>query len=171
MPRIATLSMIRFADHRRDVAGQGVWEGDQGMTPYFARCRDEHETGTRVIFSRDTGHHTSGWWKNPDYERCLHLSLSFWDPVTGLQRPFEDDEADVWVRLFFGPYVNLIWQESAVTDGGRELGLRHYRVFCDERWRPIKPRGEVYTTRFTELGWKSWSDVQAARKLREVQRA
>jgi hypothetical protein len=42
--------------------------------------------GSILILTRESGYHTSGWWKNPDYERCLHLSLSFRDPDTGLKR-------------------------------------------------------------------------------------
>lgn len=30
-----------------------------------------------VIMTRDIGYHTSGWWKNPDYERCFHVSISY----------------------------------------------------------------------------------------------
>ena len=36
--------------------------------------------GVQIIFTRDTGHHSSGWLKNPDYERCWHLSLSYRAP-------------------------------------------------------------------------------------------
>lgn len=38
-------------------------------------------------------------------------------------------------------------------------GVYHYRLFCDEAWKPIMPRGEVYSTQFTERGWKSFSDL------------
>lgn len=48
------------------------------------RCSGFHESsGTKLIFTRDAGMHSSGWWKNPDYERCWHLSLSFVSPLTG----------------------------------------------------------------------------------------
>ena len=30
---------------------------------------------------------------------------------------------------------------------------------CDEAWKPIMPRGEVYSTQFTERGWKSFSEI------------
>ena len=33
------------------------------------------------------------------------------------------------------------------------------RPLCDTHWRPILPRKEVYSKDFTELGWKSASEV------------
>jgi hypothetical protein len=30
-----------------------------------------------TAFPLDIGAHTSGWWKNPDYEACWHLSISY----------------------------------------------------------------------------------------------
>lgn len=33
------------------------------------------------------------------------------------------------------------------------------QVFCDPAWQPLKPRGEVYTREFTEVGWKSFSEL------------
>jgi hypothetical protein len=62
-------------------------------------------------------------------------------------------------RAFFGSAVENIWTESAKTDHGRKLGVVHYRVFCDEKWQAISPRGEVYSRELTEKGWQSWSDL------------
>ncbi|MCK5236435.1 MAG: hypothetical protein KAR06_05545, partial [Deltaproteobacteria bacterium] len=44
--------------------------------------------GVMLIFTRDEGMHDAGWWKNPDYARCYHLSISFKDPATGVPIPF-----------------------------------------------------------------------------------
>ena len=41
------------------------------------------------------------------------------------------------------------------------MGVYHYRLFCDEGWQPLKPRGEVYTRDFIEKGWKSFSELHA----------
>ena len=30
---------------------------------------------TSLIYTMDEGMHSIGWWKNPDYARCYHLSL------------------------------------------------------------------------------------------------
>lgn len=117
-----------------------------------------------LLASRDVGHHTSGWWKNPDYERCEHLSLSMWDAAKDRTPiPFDAWIAERIVEWFFRPASRLVWMESPTTDGGKAVGAHHYRVFCDDRWQPILPRGEVYTREFTAAGWQSWSDVQAAK--------
>ena len=140
---------------------EGTWDG-RGMTPYFAGCRRQNLfRGLTTIFSRDTGYHTSGWWKNPDYERCYHLSVSFFDPLS--QEPTQPDADTVrkLVRGFFGVHRRLIWVEPPYSDHGKKLGVTHYRLFCDEAWQPIKPRGEVYSRELTEAGWLSYSDVQA----------
>jgi hypothetical protein len=104
--------------------------------------------------------HTSGWFKNPDYERCYHLSLSFWDLERHKHEPFDNKLARIWVNLFYGDWVKYIWEEGP-SDESRERGMgevRHYRVMCDPAWQPIIPRKEVYSRDFIEKGWLSWSD-------------
>lgn len=152
-------------------AGRGVWQG-KGPTDYFRRCRNQdRKLGATVIFTRDVGHHTSGWWKNPDYERCFHLSLSFFDPETLCHRPRDVRLTSQFLDGFFGRKKQLLWCEPPYSDDGKRLDVWHYRLFCDPGWNPLKPRGEVYTRAFTEIGWKSFSDVQAQleteRKLQE----
>lgn len=110
-----------------------------------------------ICFTRDTGHHSSGWWKNPDYERCYHLSISF--PGGRNQKAIE--------RLLdglYGEHKRWAWVEPPYSDKGKAKEVWHYRLFCDEHWQPIKPRGEVYSKEFTEAGWKSYSEVQAELK-------
>ena len=118
-------------------------------------CRE----GVTLIYTRDTGHHSSGWWKNPDYERCRHLSVSFFDPLTMMPDGFKRDRALDWARLMFGDDVSKLWIEPPYTIDGKLRGVHHYRLFCDAGWQPIIPRGEVYSTEFTELGWKSFSEI------------
>jgi hypothetical protein len=117
---------------------------------------------TTIIYSRDSNMHSSGWFKNPDYERCLHLSLSFHyvqqsGKLTSI--PFDRTLARAVVERIFDRHTRLIWTESPKSEGGRLLDVWHYRVFCDEHWRPIMPRGEVYGRELTEAGWKSWSEL------------
>jgi len=112
-----------------------------------------------LLYTRDVGHHSSGWWKNPDYENCYHLSLSFFDSVTGKPAPFRRGEAEVWVRLFFGDDRRLLWCEPPSSALGRDRQVHHYRLFCDPAWKPVKPRGEVYSRTLTEAGWKSFSEL------------
>lgn len=109
-----------------------------------------------VLFSRDVGYHTSGWWKNPDYERCEHLSMSLQAPPEGL--PLPPRLVREWTTAFFGDSTRLIWEEGPFSMKGKALGVHHYRVFCDPEWEPILPRREVYSRELTEAGWKSWSD-------------
>ncbi|HAR45571.1 MAG TPA: hypothetical protein DCS05_05190 [Nitrospiraceae bacterium] len=130
-----------------------------GLQNYIARCTWMHTDGTVLLFTRDTGHHSAGWFKNPDYERCWHLSISFRDPETEAPRPFDRKEAERWTKLFFRGNTNLLWCEPPCYPEGKINGVHHYRLFCDEVWQPIKPRGEVYSREFTEKGWKSFSEI------------
>lgn len=155
-----------LAREMRFQASFGVWDGARGETEYFKACRRVHlPTETQLIFTRDVGYHTSGWFKNPDYERCFHLSLSFWDFAaypTMRTRFAVRSEIDRWVSCFFPNEQRFIWEESAHSDEGKRKGVTHFRVFCDVQWQPILPEGEVYSTLKTELGWLSWSDRVAA---------
>lgn len=141
-------------------ASRGVHMGrnDSGYT--LACTVIDAGTGSVLIYTRDAGMHTSGWLKNPDYERCLHLSISF-RAVTDLEQiaPFDRALAGEWVELFFGPDKRLVLVESPKSPAGRQHDVHHFRVFCDEHWQPILPRKEVYTTDFTELGWRSYSEL------------
>lgn len=120
-------------------------------------------SGTVGIFSFDQGHHSSGWWKNPEYERCWHLSLSFFDPVTSLPRDKDWHLTEKWLSAFYHDNVRFVWSEPPYSKHGKPLDVWHYRVFCDPAWEPIIPRGEVYNKTLTEAGWLSFSDLQDAR--------
>ncbi len=154
------------AAQMRAVAEAGAFDGR--MTPvnqlYLHLCQrwDPH-TNTVLVFTRDVGHHTSGWFKNPDYERCLHLSLSPAPAALWTPRGRDLDRAvrDAWLAAFFREHVRLLWAESPKTRQGRRAGVWHWRLFCDEHWRPIHPRGEVYGTELIAIGWQSWSERQA----------
>ena len=86
-------------------ASRGTLGGqmNQAARLYMAKCSAFHAaSGTVVIFTRDTGMHASGWFKNPDYERCLHLSLSFKEPFKPTHEiPFDKEAAKEWVEIFF----------------------------------------------------------------------
>ncbi|TAL43258.1 MAG: hypothetical protein EPN91_06815 [Salinibacterium sp.] len=127
---------------------------------YFESCK-RRRYGTNLIFSRDVGHHTSGWFKNPDYERCIHLSTSpvssaIWTPDTpDLDKALER----AWLKAFFGEFLRYVWSESPKTPRGKDLNVWHWRLFCNEHWEPILPRGEVYSRELTEAGWQSASEL------------
>lgn len=120
------------------------------------------ETSARLIYTRDIGHHTAGWWKNPDYERCLHLSISFCVNPTDEPMPFHKKMAEVIARSFWSDHVAKAWVEMPYTDEGKRVDVRHYRLFCDPAWNPILPRGEVYSRRNTPADWRSFSEVHGS---------
>jgi hypothetical protein len=158
--------MAAVASRLRLSALLGVFDGRE--TPraqgYLKMCRRVHmETQTVVLFTRDTGMHSSGWMKNPDYERCFHLSLS---PAPShlilpshIKAKLDKKTIAAWVKVFFGDNQRYLWAESPKSDKGIALGVIHWRLFCNESWEPILPRGEVYSTEFTELGWRTASQV------------
>lgn len=152
------IDTILLLDLKRK-AEAGIYYGRE-PGPYFSSCMGlDPRTGTRLIYTRDEGMHSSGWFKNPDYERCYHLSLSYFDPLTYEARPKDRKLTRIWLNGFFGQNVNLLWCEPPATNEGVMKDVWHYRLFCNPAWQPIKPRGEVYSREFTEKGWKSFSEV------------
>ena len=158
---------------RRTALASGFYNGV--MTPANARllnrCTADHlATGTRLIFTRDAGMHSSGWWKNPDYERCWHLSLSFHDPLTSAAIGKDASLSEQWIEAFYHSDQRYVWAEPPYSEHGKVAGVWHYRVFCNPAWEPILPRGEVYSREFTERGWLSFSDLQNehARMLQQL---
>lgn len=131
-------------------------------TRLVQRCTGYHApSGSLLIFTLDVGHHSSGWWKNPDYERCWHLSISFMDPLTAAPTAHKDVElTEEWLVAFYGDDRRYVWAEPPYSNHGKAREVWHYRVFCDPAWQPIIPRGEVYSKEFTEAGWLSYSDLQ-----------
>jgi hypothetical protein len=142
---------------------------------YFKRCHAvDAETGSSLIFTRDAGMHTSGWWKNPDYERCLHLSLSFFEVEAGFRdlggsrvepaalKSKDRRLTEKWLELFFGELRRYIWAEPPFSEEGKLRDVWHYRVFVmTPTWNiPMLPRDEVYTKELTAAGWLSYSDLR-----------
>lgn len=121
--------------------------------------RIDLRTSARMIYTRDAGHHEGGWWKNPDYERCVHLSISFCVNPTDEPLPFDKRQARKIAQAFFGDDVAKAWVEPPCTPEGIASGVHHYRVFCDMLWMPLLPRGEVYDKRDTPADWKSFSEL------------
>lgn len=155
---LSELKLAQLAADLRISAMQATAHRGQGVPD--SRCvRVLQAAGLVVLFSRDAGMHESGWFKNPLFERCLHLSISFRDPMTGEAAPWDDYVAQRIARAFFDDAVRWVWTEGAKSEEGRKLGIIHYRVFCDEHWNKINPVGEVYSKEMTEKGWKSWSDL------------
>ncbi len=121
---------------------------------------------TLLAYTMDEGMHSVGWWKNPDFARCYHLSISFWYP-DNRTAPKNEKETAEWVRLFFAPNERWVWCEPAYSGIGKKRGVWHYRLFADEHWQPVYPQGEVYNTLKTEAGWLSYSELQDKLKQTE----
>lgn len=151
----------------RTVAKAGTYRGlieTAQDESYFRACtRQVPQLGMVVIFTRDAGHHEGGWWKNPEYERCEHLSLSFYDPSTLQADQFNADKARRIAKMFFGVHLKWVWVEPPYTPEGRLRNVHHYRLFCDAGWQSLKPSGEVYSTGKTPAHWKSFSEIHGER--------
>lgn len=131
-----------------------------GQKQYVQRCTGfARVDGTCMIYTRDIGYHSSGWWKNPQFEQCFHLSISFKDPLTLRPAQFNHKRAKAVAKLFFGHDLEKVWMEPPYTPEGKHNGVHHYRLFTDPGWNPIKPTGEVYSKELTEKGWKSFSEL------------
>ena len=131
----------------------GTFDGLRVDDPYLEQCRWWLERFDCIaILTRDTGYHTSGWWKKPDYERCYHLSVSF---PGGMKRKM----LEYILRNLFHDSRRWLWCEGPFSEAGKQCGVFHYRLFCNPEWQPLKPRGEVYNRDFTEAGWKSFSEL------------
>ncbi len=145
------MTLDQLVTTARILALRGTFDGTINTMAYMQTCIQNYmPLEARVIFTRDTGHHTCGWWKNPDYERCYHLSCSFADG-------FAKRKGEVLARAFFGHDVRLLWIEPPYSSQGKTAGVWHYRLFCDQGWQPFKPTGEVYSRRMPE-GWMSFSE-------------
>lgn len=161
--------MTVSALHCREVAArarakaslQPVVNGRAGPSVLRRYCTDDHLSGARLIATRGAGYHSGGWWKNPDYERCLHLSLSFREPLSGRPRPADGGEVERWARAFFrADEVRWLWHEGPHSPDGVALGVQHFRLFFVPCWSaPLKPRGEVYSRDWTPAGWQSFSEL------------
>lgn len=141
----------------------GIWDG-QSITPYWNSCQWFLEcSSVGMLLTRDHYHHLSGWWKNPDYERCYHLSLSFYD-ANKQSKPKDPKLTEEILDLTFGKHKKKIWTEPPYSEIAKKMSIWHYRLFCNEKWYPIMPRKEVYTKEFTDPAWMSYSELQAYHK-------
>jgi hypothetical protein len=163
--------LVRFAKLR---AQRGVYDGrvDARSARLLRQCAHlysiEPDRSARLIYTRDAGHHSSGWWKNPDYERCLHLSISFCVNPTDAALPFDRKQAQRIAEAFFEGDARKCWVEPPYSPEGKHCGVHHYRLFCDLSWMPLLPRGEVHNAYFTEAGWRSFSEVHGDAAFRDA---
>lgn len=149
------------ADLRRLVmiAMQHPWYGQLPLPnrhKIITQSITEPDRPCSVILTFDVGYHASAWWKNSDFDRCLHLSFAWpgatfkWD--SKIEAP-TDKEIYAWGEACFGEYAKWSWIEPAakVFDPHRLSNMPHIRLFLDKGNQPIKVTGEVYTL-------KPWKD-------------
>ena len=155
-------TLVLYAKRR---SMRGIYDGRMGTRSAMLIRWCSHlysidrETSARLIYTRDAGHHMGGWWKNPYYERCLHLSISFCANPSDEPLPFDKAKAQEIAQAFFGDDARKAWIERPYSEEGKHADVHHYRVFCDEAWSPILPGKEVYSTDDTPAGWQSFSEV------------
>lgn len=144
-------------DHR-ETASTGTWDGNP-LSEYYESCRRLNSAfGISTILTRDVGYHSSGWMKTPELERCLHLSIAFFDPASGSPISQDHATATLLIKAMFFPSVKWTWTEPPSGDVAMQHDLWHYRLFCNEKWQPLNPPGEELTS----FGWKCFGDVQEA---------
>lgn len=167
-PRPSSTELEQLVRRARWRASFGLYDGvvTDASQHFVLSCSHALPCGpevlAKIIYTRDIGHHTSGWWKNPDYERCLHLSLSYCEnPLWHRRLPHQKGTSEDIARAFFVDNAKIAWVEGPYSPQGRSADVWHYRVFCDAAWQPIRPRGEVYHRRHTPSGWRSFSDVHS----------
>lgn len=149
---------------------RGWYIGDMPSLRAFGAARDvvavtTPELMVRLLLSRDKMHHSVGWWKNAEYEYCVHLSISAADRLqvaAGDVTHYEElprDEIRYWATLVFGEHVDKLWNEPGGTDPRlsteekrRNHLIWHLRLFLEPQilnssgdpFVPFIPKGEVY---------------------------
>jgi len=148
---------LALIDLRR-LAVKYPWKGQQDIHQRHRLITNsllEPDRPICVIYTYDVGYHSSGWWRNSEYERCFHLSLSHQklDPAgwqVGIEAPTES-EIHEWAKLAWPTDWKKAWLEPPasvlsidVLEQRRYPGVGHVRLFLDLSLTPILPTGEVY---------------------------
>jgi hypothetical protein len=119
-----------------------------------------------LILTFDVGTHACGWWKNSEFDRCLHLSISIcaaregggWKYYNAPEKA-PGPEIEEWAKLTFQDQhpdaLKWLWYEP----GYRDKNIEHLRLFYSKiTGQPILPKGEVYTL-------KPWGDGTDPEKI------
>jgi hypothetical protein len=145
------------------------WYGQEAVHPRHVLATTaltEPGRPVRLLLTYDAGYHACGWWRNSDYDRCWHLSVSCLAGLlvpgrapTDVEAP-SDDEVRAWSRALFGEHVVWTWTEppASTLDPYRKPGVAHVRLFTDRAGTPILPVGEVYDL-------KPWDDGTSPAKV------
>lgn len=148
-------------------AARGWFTGDRQSLSKFRAMEDviartEPSLQIRLQITKDKQHHSSGWWRNAEYEYCWHLSMSAWDragalytfgPRDDLREDLPKEEERYWAHAFFPNDFDKLWHEPGGGDPEtplvearrRAAHLSHLRLFLDPiTMEPFIPKGEVY---------------------------
>ncbi len=120
-----------------------------------------HNFGAMACLTRDNMVKL-GFWKNIDYENCLHLSISFKHPTTAQPDSWNDTAARTIVRAVFGEARHMLWWEPPYSERGKVMNVQHWRLFYAPDWiTPIMPKNEPHTLNMP-ADWKGWTEYQEA---------
>lgn len=122
------------------------WDGKKDILLRYRqifKSLTDSESFTSIIITFDVGYHNSGWWKNSQYDRCLHLSISMNDGKNVSKST--EEEINAWIDLVFKDThpdaMKWLWHET----GFKHKTVDHYRLFYSKITnQPILPQGQVY---------------------------
>ena len=124
----------------------------------------DHDVSVSLIASVDEGAHASGWWRNSEYDRCLHLSMCGLTAGGTAYADIPELDRRAVARVFFGSDIDKTWLEPPASrlDPYRNVAASshtwHLRLFLDQHDNPIQPNGEVYTL-------QPWADGTSPEKV------
>lgn len=145
-----------LAEGMKAKADEGWYTGDmESLVAHGAKydvCgRTDHDLLIRLLLTKDRMHHSVGWWRNAEYEYCIHLSISAWHTP---EEPEDIPPAEerYWTFAFFPRTYTMLWHEPGGTDPRltpeekmKNRHFAHLRLFLDpETFEPFIPTGEVY---------------------------
>lgn len=148
--------LVKSADFVPDDARLRAWKSAARNTPWVGEtpAHPRHrmlasallEPGrlTSLLLTFDVGYHACGWWKNSDYDRCWHLSLTH-PAGQHLETP-DEREVFAWAERLWREHASKAWIEGAASslDVYRLPNVVHARLFVGAHDEPIIPEGEVY---------------------------
>jgi hypothetical protein len=132
---LAALVPVAKARARSGVHRAGV---DRPDAFYSEHCRHGLRLAETlqacVIFSRTAESDTEV------YARYWHLSTSFYRWPDGWPLPNDKARSAEIMRAFFAADADLVWCGPPWSPEGRVVDAWHFWLFCDARWRPLRPR-------------------------------
>ena len=124
-------------------------------------------TGAEILYNRDVDLQLAeSVLKNSELARARHLSLSFWQGQVSNRTPDGQTRGDLhrvkladedirtrWLHAFFGNDLRCVWICPPVGEEALRFDIKHYRLFCDERWMPAPPVVGIAQSPLHALGW------------------